>query len=169
MPLLLLGSIITICRHFGHYDYNDCTARQCWLIRQILVYCSIITPTFISLRKHLVIGQLNEYRFLLCFSLVNQRHTSGITVYNRTVTKSKTVCEPCIVINLFYPYRMRFGWLVGCFGLKGPLRQYFSLYRAVSQREGEGKRNDRREEKMSKQPHPHLPQAQKALALLFPN
>ena len=27
-------------------------------------------------------------------------------------------------------------WLVGCFGFKGPLRQYFSLYRAVSQREG---------------------------------
>ena len=31
--------------------------------------------------------------------------------------------------------------LVGCFGFNGPLRQYFSLYRAVSQREGErGKR-----------------------------
>ena len=29
-------------------------------------------------------------------------------------------------------------WLV-CFGLNGPLRQYFSLYRAVSQRKGEGK------------------------------
>ena len=29
------------------------------------------------------------------------------------------------------------GWLVGCFGLNGLLRQYFSLYRAVSQREGE--------------------------------
>ena len=29
-------------------------------------------------------------------------------------------------------------WLVGwLFGLSGPLRQYFSLYRAVSQREGE--------------------------------
>ena len=28
------------------------------------------------------------------------------------------------------------GWLVGYFGLNGPLRQYFSLYRAVSQREG---------------------------------
>ena len=26
--------------------------------------------------------------------------------------------------------------MVGCFGLNGPLRQYFSLYRAVSQREG---------------------------------
>ena len=31
------------------------------------------------------------------------------------------------------------GWLVGCFGFNGPLRQYFSLYRAVSQREGEGR------------------------------
>ena len=29
-------------------------------------------------------------------------------------------------------------WLVGCFGFKCPLRQYFSLYRAVSQRKGEG-------------------------------
>ena len=29
------------------------------------------------------------------------------------------------------------GWLVGCFGFSGPLRRYFSLYRAVSQREGE--------------------------------
>ena len=27
--------------------------------------------------------------------------------------------------------------LVGCFGLNDPLREYFSLYRAVSQREGE--------------------------------
>ena len=31
------------------------------------------------------------------------------------------------------------GWLVGCFGLNGPSRQYFSLYRAVFQREGERK------------------------------
>ena len=28
-------------------------------------------------------------------------------------------------------------WLVGCFGLNDPLRQYFSLYRAVSLREGD--------------------------------
>ena len=27
--------------------------------------------------------------------------------------------------------------MVGCFGFNGPLRQYFSLYQAVSQREGE--------------------------------
>ena len=29
------------------------------------------------------------------------------------------------------------GWLVGWFGFNGLLRQSFSLYRAVSQREGE--------------------------------
>ena len=32
--------------------------------------------------------------------------------------------------------------LVGCFGFNGPLRQYFSLYRAVSQR-GRKRRKDR--------------------------
>ena len=31
------------------------------------------------------------------------------------------------------------GWLVGCFELNGLLRQYFSLSRAVSQREEKGK------------------------------
>ena len=48
------------------------------------------------------------------------------------------------------------GWLVGCFGLSGPLRQYFSLYRAVSQRERE--RGERIEESKNVQttPHPHL-------------
>ena len=34
-------------------------------------------------------------------------------------------------------------WLVGCLGLNGPLRQYFSLYRAREREKG--KRNDRRE------------------------
>ena len=33
--------------------------------------------------------------------------------------------------------------MVGCSGFNGPLKQYFSLYRAVSQREGErGERID---------------------------
>ena len=40
------------------------------------------------------------------------------------------------------------GW---CFWLNGPLRQYFSLYQTVSQREGERKEKRKRREKMSKQ------------------
>ena len=39
-----------------------------------------------------------------------------------------------------YPETRITCWLVGCFGFNGPLRQYFSLYRAVSQREGERRR-----------------------------
>ena len=45
-------------------------------------------------------------------------------------------------------------WLVGCFWFNGPLRQYFSLYRAVSQREGERGEKGQMREKMSKQPPP---------------
>ena len=45
-------------------------------------------------------------------------------------------------------------WLVGCFGFNGPLRQYFSLCRAVSQREGERGEKGQIREKMSKQPPP---------------
>ena len=39
----------------------------------------------------------------------------------------------------------RLGWLVGCFAFNGPLRQYFSLYRAVSQKR-ERKRRERIDE-----------------------
>ena len=45
--------------------------------------------------------------------------------------------EPEFYGDLVYKFRKIIGWLVGCFGFYGPLRQYFSLYRAVSQREGE--------------------------------
>ena len=46
------------------------------------------------------------------------------------------------------------GWLVGCFGFNGPLRQYFILYRAVSQKEGERGEKGQMRVKMSKQPPP---------------
>ena len=35
------------------------------------------------------------------------------------------------------------GWLIGCLGFNGLLRQYFSLYQAVSKRGEERRRNDR--------------------------
>ena len=44
---------------------------------------------------------------------------------------------------VYSSHQIATSWLVGCFGFNGPLRQYFSLYRAVSQREGErGERID---------------------------
>ena len=62
-------------------------------------------PTFIGSRKHLVIGQFNEYLFFLCFSLVNQqthrRHHSvsmktckeNSYMYKRPVSKSWLVVK----------------------------------------------------------------------------
>ena len=44
------------------------------------------------------------------------------------------------IFNLIYPFfPLSPSLWVGCSGFNGPLRQYFSLYRAVSQREGERK------------------------------
>ena len=45
-------------------------------------------------------------------------------------------------------------WLVCCFGFSSPLRQYFSLYQAVSQRVGETGEKGQRRGKMSKHPLP---------------
>ena len=42
-------------------------------------------------------------------------------------------------ITKYYSGKISLFIYAGCFGLNGPLRQYFSLYRAVSQREGERK------------------------------
>ena len=53
----------------------------------------------------------------------------------------------------FIPLKVYIGWLVG-FGFNGPLRQNFSLYRAVSQREGERGKKGQTRVKMSKPPPP---------------
>ena len=54
--------------------------------------------------------------------------------YSRT-----TVIIQMMALGWLWPFhrKVKYGWLVGCFGFKGPLRQSFSLYRAVSQRERE--------------------------------
>ena len=48
-----------------------------------------------------------------------------------------------------------------------PLRQYFNLYRTVSQREEKEERKNRPEIKIPSNPHPHLLKAQSALALVL--
>ena len=49
--------------------------------------------------------------------------------------------------------REQVGWLVGCFGFNGPLRQYFSLYRAVLPKRGR-KRRERTDESRNVQTTP---------------
>ena len=57
-----------------------------------------------------------------------------------------------ILSLLFLPLFGLVGWLF--FGLNDPLRQYFSLYRVVSQREGERGEKGQMRVKMFKQPPP---------------
>ena len=70
------------------------------------------------------------------------------TISNFSSETSKTITTNAgfrirSVTHMIKKYRED-GWLVGCFGFNGPLRQYFSLYPAVSQR-GKTEKNDRRE------------------------
>ena len=71
----------------------------------------------------------NHWVFFLTF--VSLSYCLYISICDRYVTPQ--------LLRVFY----EFGWLVGCFGFNGPLRQYFSLYRAVFQREGDrGEKTD---------------------------
>ena len=56
-------------------------------------------------------------------------------------------------------------WLVICFGFNGPLRQYFSLYRAVSQRVRKKREKIDERKNNPNNPDPHLLQVQQTLAL----
>ena len=47
------------------------------------------------------------------------------------------------LVNLLGRFYEEISWLVGCFGFNGPLRQYFSLYLAVSLRGEKEERKDR--------------------------
>ena len=51
------------------------------------------------------------------------------------LTHRLSVMHALVKFREYIPYGL--GWLVGCFGFNSPLREYFSLYRAVSQREGD--------------------------------
>ena len=66
------------------------------------------------------------------------------------VTQDHRTTRPPQKCYLKRPLRL-VGWL---FGFNGPLRQYFGLNRAVSQREGERGENRQMRVKMSKQPPP---------------
>ena len=66
--------------------------------------------------------------------------SNNVTKTTTTQTKTPTTAEQTKTtppLNQGSQASKEHGWLAGCFGLNGPLRQYFSLYRAVSQREGE--------------------------------
>ena len=109
---------------------------KCWSYRELTVYSN----KFTCILKRQVWEKLD-----LSTNNYNYNYNNNKTRIKR---KKKNTLLPIVVM------------LVGCFWLNGPLRQYFSLYQAVSQREGE--RNDRQEKKF---PSPTLIQISKTPAL----
>ena len=79
-----------------------------------------------------------KFSTLLFTSLYNSLYSGGLT---HCYILDESVCPFRGVRSILAPlfYFDGFGWLVGCFGLNSPLKQYFSLYQAISQREGERK------------------------------
>ena len=65
----------------------------------------------------------------LTVQLLSQFRLILITEDDRVGRKMNVVL--CSKLKFLY------GWFIGWFGFNSPLRPYFSLYRAVSQREGE--------------------------------
>ena len=62
------------------------------------------------------------------------------------LSTDKSVCQGNVKAAHENKAELIFGF-VGCFGFNGPLRQYFSLYRTVSQRERERERERKKEER----------------------
>ena len=90
--------------------------------------------------------------------LLWQTHFAVRTLINFLLFYWKNICfrQDVKIICVSFWLLSLVGWLVG-FGFNGPLRQYFSLYRAVSQREGE--REERIDESKNVQTTPPAPTA----------
>ena len=87
-----------------------------------------------------------------CLDIFTLNQPTNQHIYNMVghVAEPRVACE---VTCSRSPVHHQFSWLVG-FGFNGPLRQYFSLYPAVSQREGGRGKKGQTRVKMSKQPPP---------------
>ena len=92
--------------------------------------CDVCKPGHYDLSQENPLG----CRQCFCFGISSVCQSAGlglVQVGRIVVCKQERRIFVKIGIRI---YKVR---LVGCFGFNGPLRQYFRLYRAVSQREGE--------------------------------
>ena len=116
-----ISQLIQFARVFSHVD--DLNTRN-----------KILTAKFLrqGYRYHKIRKASSKFYWRL-FDIVSKYNVGLKTLLLQDLS------EPEFCGDLAYKFRKIIGknWLVGCFGLNDPLRQYFSLYRAVSQRERE--------------------------------
>ena len=142
--------------HSGRTYLRRCFDLKCLVYYNFLFYSIIFYPISLGGRR----GTTDEFAtipfHLDLFSAALVELAKSIPVHSLILSSHLFFCLPLFLFTV--PCRIVFaklkyynfscsiqffvryvGLLVGCFGLNGPLRQYFSLYRAVSQREGKRK------------------------------
>ena len=127
-------------------DNNICPGSKVKLMHSLVISiflyaCESWTLTA-ELEKRTQASEIRCYRRLL--NILYKDHVTNQEVYRKIQAAIGEYDKLLILVKkrklrCFGHVSRSFGLakLVGCFGFNGPLRQYFSLYRAVSQREGE--------------------------------
>ena len=107
--------------------------RRCWVnfqCRGVLLIWIIVGQGSIAFAVRAGGGCLDIFSLIYHFSFLSPslwetaRYKLKYCLKGPLSPKNQPTNHP----SLWETARYRYGWLVGCFGLSGPLRQYFSLY-----------------------------------------
>ena len=107
--------------------------RRCWVnfqCRGVLLIWIIVGQGSIAFAVRAGGGCLDIFSLIYHFSFLSPslwetaRYRLKYCLKGPLSPKNQPTNHP----SLWETARYRYGWLVGCFGLSGPLRQYFSLY-----------------------------------------
>ena len=125
-PMISLTLNLRIISFNFDLDYSFCSSVQSSEWFSFPTY--FITRNKVLTAKHVKQGY-RYHKIRKAFSIFFRRHFDLVSKYSvgLKTLPLKSLSEPELYDD----------WLVCCFGFNGPLKQYFSLYRAVSQREGE--------------------------------
>ena len=114
---------------------DDCFRPKCHLKSRVFLHDQHELPPYVraGIVQCLWATGLRIFFFIFCHNSSLNKVIEAMVLLNLYENRTVTAC-----LRTVSGIRAgSVGWLVGCFGLNGSLRQYFSLYRAVSQREGE--------------------------------
>ena len=133
------------CPNSGGGTRRYCIVLYCIVLYCIVLYCIVL---YCIVLYCIVLYCIVLYCIVSCHVVSNHILFSCTVLYHVMSVRlgSTSTCHKA-------------GWLVDWFGVNGPLRQCFSISARLLERGRKKERYDR-PEKNSKQPHPHLLQAQ---------
>ena len=133
--------IVTSFRHLGIVVSDDCSQLE--IIRRYTQARAALTKLMPIWRDNkLDRSKMTVMRFLVISVFLHAFESSTMTA---ELGKDEAFEIRCYRILYNFSPLISVKGSVGCFEFSGPLRQYFSLYRAISQREGKKQRKNRGE------------------------